>query len=160
MEWQKETKLLQWNQLKIQRKGKKWEHWSSLLVAQRKQIWLASMRTQVQSLASLSGLRVLHCHGLWCGSQMWLGSGITQAVAWAGCCSSDWTTPSLGTSICPGCGPKKQKKKREDIGSGNPPIYRPPVPQPTVWYPRFLQEGCERVTSLMVPNRMRGGALH
>ena len=36
------------------------------IVAQWKQIWLVSMRTQVRSLASLSGLRIPHCHELWC----------------------------------------------------------------------------------------------
>ena len=41
---------------------------------------------------------------------MWFGSGIAVAVAVAGSCSSD-STPSLGTSICRGCGPKKKKKK-------------------------------------------------
>ena len=34
------------------------------------------------------------------------------AVAVAGSCSSD-LAPSLGTSICCGCGPKKKKKKKE-----------------------------------------------
>ena len=37
---------------------------------------------------------------------MWLGSGIAMAVAVAGNYSSD-STPSLGTSICRQCGPKK-----------------------------------------------------
>ena len=35
------------------------------VVAQQKQIWLVSMRTQVQSLALLSGLRIPHWHKLW-----------------------------------------------------------------------------------------------
>ena len=55
---------------------------------------LASMRMRVQSLASLSGLRIWHCHELWYRSQMWLGSGVLwllcrlaaaaliQALAW------------------------------------------------------------------------------
>ena len=42
------------------------------IVAQRKCIWLASMRTQVRSLALLSGLRIRHCQELWCRSQTWL----------------------------------------------------------------------------------------
>ena len=42
------------------------------IMAQRKQIRLVSMRTQVHSLASPSGLRIWHCHELWCRSQMWL----------------------------------------------------------------------------------------
>ena len=44
-------------------------------------IELASMRTQVQSLALLSGLRIWHCCELWCRLQMWLGSGVAVAVA-------------------------------------------------------------------------------
>ena len=35
------------------------------IVAQQKRIWPASMRMQVQSLASLSGLRIQHGHELW-----------------------------------------------------------------------------------------------
>ena len=33
------------------------------------------------SLASFSGLRIWHCHELWCRSQMLLRSGIAMAVA-------------------------------------------------------------------------------
>ena len=61
---------------------------------------------QVRSLASLSGLRIQHCHELWCRSQMQLRSGI----AMAGSCSSYWT-PSLGTSIYCKYGPKKTTKQ-------------------------------------------------
>ena len=39
--------------------------WGVPVVAQWKQIWLASMRTQVRSLALLSGLGIWHCCG--CG---------------------------------------------------------------------------------------------
>ena len=53
------------------------------------------MRTQVQSLASLSGLRIRRCHELWCRL--------------AGC--SFYSSPSLGTSVCHECGPKKTKNK-------------------------------------------------
>ena len=49
---------------------------------------------------------------------MWLGTRLAVAVAEALSYSSYWT-PSLGTSICHGCGPKKQKdpspKKRKEI---------------------------------------------
>ena len=41
---------------------------------------------------------------------MQLGSCIAVAVVQAISCISDWV-PSLGTSICRGCDPKKQKKK-------------------------------------------------
>ena len=37
--------------------------------------------------------------------QTWLGSGVALAVAYTGSYSSDWT-PSLGTSICRGSGPR------------------------------------------------------
>ena len=50
------------------------------IVAQLKQTQLVSMRMQVQSLASLSGSRIWHCHELWCRSQTWLGSHIAVAV--------------------------------------------------------------------------------
>ena len=46
-------------------------------------------------------------------SQMWLRS----RVAVAGSCSSD-AAPSLGTSICRKCGPKKQKKKKKKSVGG------------------------------------------
>ena len=42
--------------------------------------------------------------------QMQLRSGIAVTVVQASRCSSN-STPSLGTSICHGCSPKKQKKK-------------------------------------------------
>ena len=63
------------------------------------------MRTQVQSLALLSGLRIWLCCELWCRSQTWLRSGVAVAVAKAGGYSSNMTH-GLGTSICPGCDSK------------------------------------------------------
>ena len=81
-----------------------------LVLAQWEQIWLASMKTQVQSLASLSGLRVQHCCDLWCSLQTWLRSGIAVAVVWVSGYSSD-STSALGTSICWGWPEKDQKKK-------------------------------------------------
>ena len=51
------------------------------------------------------------CCELWCRSQTLLRSHVAVALASAGSCSSDWT-PSLGTSICCGYGPKKTKKKK------------------------------------------------
>ena len=50
-------------------------------------LWLSgnepnvSTRMRVQSLTLLSGLRIQHCHVLWCRSQTWLGSGMDVAVA-------------------------------------------------------------------------------
>ena len=43
---------------------------------------------------------------------MWLGSPVAGPVAQADEYSSN-VTPSLGTSICCGCGPKKKKKKKK-----------------------------------------------
>ena len=76
-------------------------------VAQRKQIRLGFMRMQVQSLASLSGLRIQCCCELSGRSQTQLGSGIALVVVEAGSCSSN-SAPRLGTSICSGCSPKNK----------------------------------------------------
>ena len=58
--------------------------WNELIgvpiVAQQKRIRLRTMRLPVQSLASLSGLRIWSCCELWCRSQTWLGSCVTVAV--------------------------------------------------------------------------------
>ena len=75
------------------------------VVVQWKGIRLETMRFQIQSLASFSGL----------GSSVAMSRGVGRrcgldlALLWLGC-SSNWT-PSLGTSICHGCGLKKRKKK-------------------------------------------------
>ena len=78
-------------------------------------LWLSKLRTQcvsmkrrVRSLASLSELRIRHCHELWCRSQMWLRPGVAVAAAQVGSYISDWT-PCLGTSICRGCGLSNKK---------------------------------------------------
>ena len=81
-------------------------------MAQWKRIRVGTKRLQVRSLALLSGLRIRCCRELSCRSQMQLRSGVAVAVALAGSYSSD-LTPSLGTSICSGCGPKKSKKKKK-----------------------------------------------
>ena len=62
-----------------------------------------SLRMWVPFLASLSGLRISCYHELYCRSQMWL----ILAVAVASSYSSN-LTPSLGTSICCRCSPKKK----------------------------------------------------
>ena len=61
------------------------------VVAQQKQIQQGTMRLQIQSLASLCGLRIQHYLQLWCRSQMPLRSGVDVAVAVAqtGSSSSD-----------------------------------------------------------------------
>ena len=72
------------------------------------------MKMQVPSGASVSGLRIWHCHELWCGLQTWLRSlvAVAVAVAVAGSCSSD-STPSLGTSICHKSSPRNRKKTKK-----------------------------------------------
>ena len=70
---------------------------------------LRTMRLCVRSLASLRGLRIWHCHGRWCRSQMQFGSGVAVAVVQASSCSSNWT-PSLGTA---GVALEKTKKKKK-----------------------------------------------
>ena len=71
------------------------------------------MRMQARSLASHSGLSSRNFHELWCRLHMQLESdmavAVAVAVAVAGSCSSS-LTPSLGTSMCHRCGPKKTKK--------------------------------------------------
>ena len=42
------------------------------------------MRTQVQLLASLTGLGIQGCYELWCRLQTWLGSGMAVAVMYVG----------------------------------------------------------------------------
>jgi len=62
------------------KKKKKAEKGAPVTAVQWKCIWLASMRTQIQSLALLSGLRIWLCHELWGRSQRWLRFGIAVAV--------------------------------------------------------------------------------
>ena len=81
------------------------------VVAQHKWIWLTSMRMQIWSLASLSGLRILHCLELWYRLQTWLWTGVAVAVVWVGSCSSN-LTHSLGTFTCCGWGPRKKQKEK------------------------------------------------
>ena len=97
---------------------------SSSDVAQQKRTRLVSMRIQVRSLASLSGLRIWCCCELWYSSQIWLGSGVAVAVVQANSCSLD-KMPILGTSICCRCGPKKPKKTKQKkllLNACNKPI--------------------------------------
>ena len=51
------------------------------VVVKQKQIRLGTMRFRVQSLASLSGLRIRCCHELWCRLQTRLGSDVVVAAA-------------------------------------------------------------------------------
>ena len=70
------------------------------------------MRAQVQSLASLSRLKIWHCPELWCRSETQLRFRMAVAVAEASSYSSGLTS-SLGTSICHGCSLKKKKKRQK-----------------------------------------------
>ena len=92
------------------------------MVAQGNKTNLVSMRTWVQSLASLSGLRIWRCHELWFRPQMRLRSGV--AVAVAGCCSSD-SIPSLETSVCLRCGSKKKKETNKQTKNYFVPLSNP-----------------------------------
>ena len=83
-------------------------------MAQWKRIQLGTMKLWVRSLVLLSGLRIQHCRELWCRSQTLLGSCVAVAVAEASSYSSN-QTPSLGTSICQGCSPKKQKNNSNNV---------------------------------------------
>ena len=56
-------------------------------------------------LASLSGLRIQRCHELWYRLKMWLWGRPTAAVPIG-------RTPSLGTSMCRRCSPKRQKRQK------------------------------------------------
>ena len=78
-------------------------------------IRLGTMRLRVRSLPLLSGFTIRHCCELWRSLQTWLGSGsrIAVALAQAGSYSSD-STPSLGTSICCGCSPKKKRQRTKN----------------------------------------------
>ena len=67
---------------------------------------LVPMRMQVRSPVPLSRLRIWRCCELRCRSQTSLRSRTAVAVARARGCSSN-STPSLGTSICRGCSPKR-----------------------------------------------------
>ena len=67
----------------------------------------------MQTLASLSGLRIRHCHELWFRQQARFGSCVALTVPQTGSYSSDLTA-SLGTSICPECSPKKMKEGRKE----------------------------------------------
>ena len=73
------------------------------------------MRLWVQSLASLSGLRIQGSGGVVsCGvdHRIAFESVVAVAVVYSGGYSSNWS-PSLGTSIKGGYGPKKQKKQQQ-----------------------------------------------
>ena len=67
--------------------------------------WGCRFNPWPRSVGQVSGFAVY----VWCTLKSWLGSGVAMAQVLAGNYSSD-STPSLGTSICHGCGPKETKK--------------------------------------------------
>ena len=83
--------------LPVKRTHKEFPSWLS-----GKWSWLASMRTKVLFLDSLSGLRIWRCHEL-----MRLASCIAVAMAWASGYSSN-SPPHLGTPMCSGLGHQKK----------------------------------------------------
>ena len=78
---------------------------------------------------------------------MWLGSCVAVIVVTAGSCSSD-LTPSLETSTCHGCGPKKKKQRKDSLPAGSQgsswgtvsrqavPLGLAPAPAPQCWQSR------------------------
>ena len=87
------------------------------VVAQWKWIRLGTMRLWVQSLASVSGLRIWHCLEMWCRSQTRLGSGIPVALVllwlWCRLAATALIRPlAWEPPICHGRGPRNGKKKR------------------------------------------------
>ena len=80
-------------------------------MAQQKRIWLASTRKQVQSLALLSGLRILHYHELRWRVQTRLGSGVPVAVAAALIRPLAWEPPYAASAALKG----KRKRRKEQL---------------------------------------------
>ena len=85
-------------------------------MAQQLQTHLVSVRTQVRSLAWLSGLRIPHFYGLGCRSKRQLGSSIAVAVVQAGSYSSSlrlpaWEPPYAASTPAPHPSRKDQINK-------------------------------------------------
>ena len=112
-------------------------------MTQQKRTPLRSTRTQVRSLALLSGLRIYCCHEQGCRSPTLLRRPLAVAVAQTGSCSYD-LTPSLGTSTCCWFDPEKIfKEKNEKVcvilyKCGLLPLTKPP-PAPATQIPSTWQ---------------------
>ena len=72
------------------------------VLAQWKRIWLVSMRIQVRTLASLSGLRIWHCGELWFRWHRLAATALIWHLAWE-------PPYALGAALKR---PKKKKKKK------------------------------------------------
>ena len=97
------------------------------VMAQQKRIWVVTMRTQVQFLASLNGLRIWCCWELWCRPAATAGVGHRRrwylVLLWLWCrpsaiavtAATALLDPWPGNLYMPCCGPKKTKKKNHSI---------------------------------------------
>ena len=105
VEWWLETEMLDWDYGRMHNKKstREFPSWCSGNESDEYPWWCGFEPWP----PSASGIQ--HCHELWCSLQTWLGSCIV--VACAGSYSSN-STPSLGTSTCLRCSPKKQKKRK------------------------------------------------
>ena len=74
--------VCQKNLILILKNCKKVREWEFPLWLSKLRTGLVSVRTRIQSLASVSGLRIQRCCQLLCRSQIWLRSGIAMALAW------------------------------------------------------------------------------
>ena len=78
-------------------------------MAQRKQIQLGTKRLQVQSLASLSDLRIRRCRELWCGLQ----TGSDRVLLWLWCrpAAVAWIRPLAWELPCAVSAAEGKKKR-------------------------------------------------
>ena len=115
---------------------------------------LVSTRKWVQSLASITGLRMQHCRELWCRSQTSLRYCVVVAVVQA---SSYTQTPSLGISKCCGAAlnsKKKVKNKKSQRSSQVAQLVKDPVSLQWLW--SLLWHGfypCPRTSPCMAKNK-------
>ena len=100
--------ILPWKHLQLHQLFRDWRYQFGLAVMNTVSIHEDTSR----SLVSLSGLRLWHCHELWCRSQVQLESGI--AVVWRRLKAAALIRPlAWGTSICLRFGPKETKNKKK-----------------------------------------------
>jgi len=88
------------------------------IMAQRKHIWLVSMRTQVQSLALLSGLRIQRCMSSGVGHRCGLDPALLWLCLWYRPAATAMIQPLAWEPPCASTLKKKKKKKKEIYLSG------------------------------------------